>query len=496
MYELRKSCYQDPKSWDSEVSISSTKLTNAVASSFEGIYTPIHVDSESIHFLHSPSDFYSEILRLVQSATSRLVLASLYFSCESDRERTLIRLIEKQIEKKPQLKLIILLDRNRMQRSGSEFISRMTRLQNQNPGRVRFSLFEMPSCLNALQLGFDSRFREFIGVFHMKIYIADNNCLWSGANLSEQYFSSRTDRYMLIENSPDLCDYCYHVARLLELHAFLSKASRSSRLRFPFRSLFSNWRKFPRSAKETEIQRLQRFLKALMSMAPQQQVSSSCDTVVYPFFQYGPGGVHNDPHVVNSLIETVSKHPNCNLSLASAYSNFTPPVMHKISSVSDNKVRILTSALSCNSFNGGSGVTQLVPHFYDHLIQSFCSAVQSGSAHHRISVWSWYKYGCTFHAKGLWVGTQDNNQRVPVMVIGSSNLGSRSEHCDLEFSMVVATTNEKLQLEIGKECMNLFADASCIHHETHEKKSKDQKFTDFVFQVAVSFVARQIQRFL
>ena len=69
-----------------------------------------------------------------------------------------------------------------------------------NDGRLRGIL---PSPLN-----------EVAGVFHMKAYIVDDEMVLSGANLSEEYFNNRLDRYMLFTNGggglvdfyADLCD--------------------------------------------------------------------------------------------------------------------------------------------------------------------------------------------------------------------------------------------------------------------------------------------------
>ena len=49
--------------------------------------------------------------------------------------------------------------------------------------------------------------RETKGTYHTKFMICDNNVLMTGANLSEEYFVSRKDRYVLIENCPELVNY-------------------------------------------------------------------------------------------------------------------------------------------------------------------------------------------------------------------------------------------------------------------------------------------------
>jgi CDP-diacylglycerol---glycerol-3-phosphate 3-phosphatidyltransferase len=39
------------------------------------------------------------------------------------------------------------------------------------------------------------------------VYIFDDTLIISGANLSADYFENRQDRYVLVENCPDLADY-------------------------------------------------------------------------------------------------------------------------------------------------------------------------------------------------------------------------------------------------------------------------------------------------
>lgn len=51
------------------------------------------------------------------------------------------------------------------------------------------------------------RWNEVLSVYHMKSYIFDNNMIISGANLSNDYFTSRIDRYVLFEDCPELIQF-------------------------------------------------------------------------------------------------------------------------------------------------------------------------------------------------------------------------------------------------------------------------------------------------
>ena len=51
------------------------------------------------------------------------------------------------------------------------------------------------------------KFSEIVGVQHTKVCVFDNDVCISGANLSNDYFTDRQDRYILIKDSPGLADY-------------------------------------------------------------------------------------------------------------------------------------------------------------------------------------------------------------------------------------------------------------------------------------------------
>jgi hypothetical protein len=68
---------------------------------------------------------------------------------------------------------------------------------------------------------------EVVGVFHIKAYIVDDELILSGANLSEEYFSNRLDRYMLFTNGgaglvdfyANLCDILCDYATRYDGHS-------------------------------------------------------------------------------------------------------------------------------------------------------------------------------------------------------------------------------------------------------------------------------------
>lgn len=58
-------------------------------------------------------------------------------------------------------------------------------------------------------------FGEVSGVHHQKIAIFDNNIIIGGANLSQNYFINRRDRYLKFLESDELADYLYDYLRIM-----------------------------------------------------------------------------------------------------------------------------------------------------------------------------------------------------------------------------------------------------------------------------------------
>ena len=66
--------------------------------------------------------------------------------------------------------------------------------------RGRSGVFLVPVNDERLRRILPSPLDEVAGVFHMKAYIVDDEMVLSGANLSEEYFDDRLDRYLLFTN--------------------------------------------------------------------------------------------------------------------------------------------------------------------------------------------------------------------------------------------------------------------------------------------------------
>lgn len=86
----------------------------------------------------------------------------------------------------------------------------LTPLMFKNPNRGMVTLgFYSPLNIRGIldRIAPQSGVREIKGTYHTKFMICDNDVLITGANLSEQYFISRKDRYILVKNCPQMANY-------------------------------------------------------------------------------------------------------------------------------------------------------------------------------------------------------------------------------------------------------------------------------------------------
>ena len=146
-------------------------------------------------------DYYLALHRLANDAEKRISMSALYIGT-GKLEKYLVNKLQQKISKEPQLKVSVLLDYmrgTRVSRSGESSLSLLKPLKTENFKRnVRVGFFHMPDTGFFQGKYFDSPMREIFGVHHMKAHVFDNNVLITGANLSEDYFSDRQDRCIVI----------------------------------------------------------------------------------------------------------------------------------------------------------------------------------------------------------------------------------------------------------------------------------------------------------
>jgi len=61
----------------------------------------------------------------------------------------------------------------------------------------------------------NSPLREIFGVHHIKAHVFDNSVMITGANLSEDYFTDRQDRCIIIQDCEPLADWFHELIQIV-----------------------------------------------------------------------------------------------------------------------------------------------------------------------------------------------------------------------------------------------------------------------------------------
>lgn len=172
------------------------------------------VIANNIRILTQPDQFYNFLLHGCQQAKSRVTLASLYFGVGHLEEKIVHTLINNESFKESKLNINILLDYARGSRSDINSRTLLLPLLQANDQTCHISLYHTPLLRGIFKKYMYSPLNELLGLQHMKIYIFDDILIISGANLSNDYFTNRQDRYFVIKDEGLSDFYCGLIQRV------------------------------------------------------------------------------------------------------------------------------------------------------------------------------------------------------------------------------------------------------------------------------------------
>lgn len=135
----------------------------------------------------------------LRTSKSLVTLSALYIGAVKQHELALLTEIESALNdaNRPNLKIQLILDHSRAYRDHDAFITRFQNLIGRHGDRIKVYLYELPSLRSSAKRLLPSQLREILGVYHCKFMVFDELAILTGANLSDEYFVNRQDRYMV-----------------------------------------------------------------------------------------------------------------------------------------------------------------------------------------------------------------------------------------------------------------------------------------------------------
>nr|XP_056710087.1 CDP-diacylglycerol--glycerol-3-phosphate 3-phosphatidyltransferase, mitochondrial [Euleptes europaea] len=429
----------------------------------------------------------------IKVAKKRVVLASLYLGT-GPLEQELVDCIETALERSSQacgpsnLRVSILLDFTRGSRGWKNSRTMLLPLLRKFPEWVRVSLFHTPNLRGLLRLLIPERFNETIGLQHIKVYLFDDNVVLSGANLSDSYFTNRQDRYVFLQDSPEIADFFTELVDAVGDVSLQLQQDNTVRVMdgmvHPYQGdkmaycEAANKRVMAviNSARaRQELLHTQTFHGNLTEEIPLSRDPKADgdrqpepDTWIYPLIQMKPFGIQIDEIITETLLMEAER--GASVYLTTGYFNLTQAYMDLILGTR-TKYQILLASPEVNGFFGAKGVAGAIPAAYVHIERQFFSEVCFLGQQERIQLQEYSRSGWTFHAKGLWLYLAGSS--LPCLtLIGSPNFGYRSVHRDLEAQVAIVTKNTSLQQQFHQEQEQLYLRSGTVSALTFKQPNR------------------------
>lgn len=295
------------------------------------------VRGDNIEVIHEPQQFYETLIQKMASAKERIVLASLYLGT-GPLENNIVQVLRKSLKARPKLRVSVLLDFTRGTRGEVNSKTLLQPLIHEFGEQVQLSLYHTPNLRGLTKRFIPPRWNELLGLQHMKVYLFDNTVLISGANLSNDYFTNRQDRYILIEDEDLANFYTEFVSRVQDFSLAVRKNSVG---------LHQNWTQLPYEGLKNEfVQKAKkRIFDFMINVYKQQQLklltenANGADSWIFPLIEMGQIGIHHDSIITKHFLSTCIR--GSRLELATGYFNLTEDYMSTLTHNCRAQCRIL-----------------------------------------------------------------------------------------------------------------------------------------------------------
>lgn len=305
------------------------------------------------------------------------------------------------------------------------------------------------------------RINEGWGLQHMKLYGVDDDIIMSGANLSNDYFTNRQDRYHVFKSS-EVTEYFGNVHRTVCDLSYRVVPSESEASGFVMEWPTANIQPAPLEDPTGYVAAATRAFKTRVQIpAGPVKGQRDSDTHVYPLLQLTPllrPDTSTELPAVTGILRTLGTpaFAGSKWMFTAGYFNMTPEVRKLLLASNPSSATVVAASPWANGFYGSKGVSGMLPAAYTLLSRRFLESVEKLGLSSKIALKEWRRGtvstpgGWTYHAKGLWV-TLPNEQTPSLSLVGSSNYTKRSYALDLEANALVVTRDPELRAKLAAE---------------------------------------------
>ncbi|OII76024.1 CDP-diacylglycerol-glycerol-3-phosphate 3-phosphatidyltransferase [Cryptosporidium andersoni] len=370
-------------------------------------------------------------------------------------------------------------------------LNRMTCKKNNIYNKIGDNIIKYFSSIEKFKL-----LREVLGVYHMKFYIADNNILLTGANLSEEYLTKRQDRYILLRDVPEICDYLSKISDIVQEYSYTLKPN--NKLQFPKKEDIYIMRENMLKLNK-DINWLKDLIYSFERQHDEDFIKKYKNKIIFGILlQAGYMNINSERNLVKYLINSCIK--DIGLYICTPYCNMST-YWTNLMKFNSNPLVIVTSGRKSSTFsklkepiylNILDYIKTLVIPLYSSINSEFIKDIIYNSNHKQreVEFGEYERDEWTFHAKGIYFykykkeptsnSMKNENdetdyfpkyyeRRIFANYLGSSNYNHRGESRDLECSFLLLTNgNKEIQENLNKEWYE-----NIYRYLKREKESKD-----------------------
>ncbi|KAF2086980.1 hypothetical protein K490DRAFT_74160 [Saccharata proteae CBS 121410] len=466
---------------------SAVSFLGSLTSELDKISPRFEVQPGQIEILTDPAEFYEALKAKISKAQRRIYLSTLYIG---KSENELISVIDDALQRSPDLKVSFLTDALRGTREtpdpscASLLASLITKF---GPERVEVRMFHTPNLVGWRKKLLPRRINEGWGLQHMKLYGVDDELIMSGANLSNDYFTNRQDRYHVF-SSKEITDYFHGIHSAISSLSYSILPAPATPSGYTMTWPTTN----PCPSPLTDVHAFRTGATHLLnplirpSTPPSSPPNSKTNTLIYPLLQFTPllppsANTSTEVPALTHLLTllTQPRHHNSTWTFTAGYFNMTASTRALLLATDPARATVIAASPWANGFYGSAGISGMLPPAYTLLARRFVEAVDAAGLGDRVKLHEWRrgtvgeKDGWTYHAKGFWVTLPTSNtssSNTPsssssstttsttnpppgpaITLIGSSNYTTRSESLDLEANALIVTQDGDLQTRLGDE---------------------------------------------
>ncbi|MCJ1256662.1 CDP-diacylglycerol--glycerol-3-phosphate 3-phosphatidyltransferase [Lignoscripta atroalba] len=492
-------------------------VLGGISSELDRLAPRIDIRADQIKVLEGPTEFYDTLKNKIRGARKRIYLSTLYIGRS---EHELISCIREALQRSKDLRVSILTDALRGTRETPEpsCASLLSPLVAEFPQQVEIRMYHTPNLTGLRKRFIPKRINEGWGLQHMKLYGIDDDIILSGANLSNDYFTNRQDRYHVF-SSKRVTDYFARIHHAMCSVSFIlnpGEPSTTYTLEWPTANSSPSPLEDPRGYTAATTKLFTPLITPTILPAP----STPTNTTIYPLLTL-PRALNNELPALQTLL-SAPLPPGSSYLFTAGYFNPHPSVTTALLACSSTTPQsplptasaipgtVLTASPWANGFYGSSGVSGMLPAAYTLLSRRFLQAANKAAAPSSsfaarptqqsdlekqggqsggIQLREWRRGtvgtpdGWTYHAKGLWITLPTTATPPPppssssphptsplpsspcITLLGSSNYTKRSYTLDTEVGAVIVTTDAGLKAQLKKEEEGLLKYSQVVREE-------------------------------